>query len=278
MCLAVSAVAAPVDADTLRDAPVKVDVSSFLIETPAVDVDEVTIDCTHCEYLSGLPRKHKPVSIYALPYSMTQSNPDPHRLWVNTAVLASAFTGTLLVLECLPEDATNWNRAEIQDVPLFTRWYNHVIKEGPEWDGDNPIFNYVLHPYAGAVYFMGARSNGYNFYQSLLYAAAISTIGWEFGIEAFMERPSIQDIFVTPLCGAVIGEAFYRLKREIVANDYTLFGSPVLGTIAAFLIDPLNEVVGIFMGNPARRAAKARLQFTPSITPSYQGFAMTLTF
>lgn len=265
-------------ADSTRFAPVSVDMSSYFIETQPVDVSEVTIDCTHCDYLGELPRKHEPVSIYSLPYSITMSNPDPHRLWVNTAVLASAFVGTLLVLECLPEDATSWNRAELQDVPLFKRWYDHVIKKGPEWDHDNPIFNYVLHPYAGAVYFMAARSNGYNFYQSLLYSAAVSTIGWEFGIEAFMERPSIQDIFVTPLCGSIIGEAFYRLKRSIVENDYTLFGSPVLGTIAAFLLDPLNEVVGIFMGNPARQAARAQLQFTPAITPAYQGFALTLTF
>lgn len=270
--------AGAVPADSASFSPVSVDVSSYLVETQPVDVSEVTIDCTHCAYLGELPRKHEPVSIYSLPYSTTLSNPNSHRLWVNTAVLASAFVGTLLVLECLPEDATSWNRAELQDVPLFERWYDHVIKKGPEWDHDNPIFNYVLHPYAGAVYFMGARSNGYNFYQSLLYSAAVSTIGWEFGIEAFMERPSIQDIFITPLCGAIIGEAFYKMKRSIVENGYTLFGSPVLGTIAAFLLDPLNEVVGIFIGNPARHAARAQLQFTPAITPAYQGFALTLTF
>ena len=96
-------------ADSTRFAPVSVDMSSYLIETQPVDVSEVTIDCTHCDYLGELPRKHEPVSIYSLPYSMTMSNPDPHRLWVNTAVLASAFVGTLLVLECLPEDATSWN-------------------------------------------------------------------------------------------------------------------------------------------------------------------------
>lgn len=29
----------------------------------------------------------------------------------------------------MPEDATSWNRAELQDVPLFKRWHNHVIKK-----------------------------------------------------------------------------------------------------------------------------------------------------
>lgn len=124
-----------------------------------------------------------------MPYSTTYNNPDWHRLWINTATLSGAFVGTLLVLECLPEDATSWNRAELQDVPLFKRWHNHVIKKGPEWDHDNWVFNYALHPYAGAAYFMAARSCGFNFYQSMLYSACVSTIEWEFGIEALWKDP-----------------------------------------------------------------------------------------
>ena len=172
--------------------------------------------------------------------------------------LAKAFVGTLLVLECLPEDATSWNRAELQDVPLFKRWKRHVFDKGCEWDHDKFIFNYVLHPYAGAVYFMGARSVGFNFYQSLLYCTLISNVGWEFGIEAFMERPSYQDLFITPLVGSAIGEGFYMLKRHLVDNNYELAGSRLLGDIVAFLIDPVNEVIGIFDHNPARVVARAK--------------------
>lgn len=126
------------------------------------------------------------------------------------------------MLECLPEDATSWNRSELQDVPLLKRWRNHVLKEGPEWDHDKFYFNYILHPYAGAVYFMAARSCGFNFWRSMLYSSVVSTVGWEFGIEAFMERPSYQDLFITPLIGSCIGEGFYRVKRWLVDNDYCL--------------------------------------------------------
>lgn len=224
------------------------------------------------------------VSIYDLPYSLTGKSYDRKRLWVNTAVLTGAFVGTLVVLECLPEDATSWNRAELQKDPWYRRWFQNVFKKGPEWDHDNPIFNYVLHPYAGAAYFMAARSCGYNFYQSLLYSAAISTIGWEFGIEACMERPSIQDIFITPLVGSVIGELFYKLKRHIVAHDYRLFGSPVVGNVVAFLIDPVNEVVGLFWGNRerklhlGRKAPAIESSFTPAIIDGAYGFSLTCTF
>lgn len=201
------------------------------------------------------------ISIYAFPEQNTNlafSHPDWHRMWVNTAVLTGAYVASLLVLECLPEDATTWNRAAIQKVPLFQRWYKNVFVKGPEWDHDNPMFNFVLHPYAGAAYFMAARSCGFSFWGSLLYSTIISTVPWEFGIEAFMERPSYQDLFITPLVGSVIGEGFFRIKRYLVANDYRLFGSPVWGNIVAFLVDPVNEVVGLIGGNPARKLIKAR--------------------
>lgn len=227
-------------------------------------------------------KKDKSVSPYALPYSMTGNSYDWNRLWMNTATLSGAFVGTLLVLECLPEDATSWNRAELQDIPLFKRWHNHVIKKGPEWDHDKFYFNYILHPYAGAAYFMSARSCGFNFWRSTLYGSIVSTVGWEFGIEAFMERPSIQDIFVTPIVGSCIGEGFYHVKRWLVDNDYCLFGSPVLGGILAFLVDPVNEFTGLWLGNPARRIAHDRAKksnggdfsLTPTIMNGYKGFSL----
>lgn len=205
-----------------------------------------------------LPRHCSNPSPYALPYSLTGSSHDWRRLWINTGVLSGAFVGTLLVLECLPEDATSWNRDELQSVPLFKRWKQHVIDKGCEWDHDKFIFNYVLHPYAGAVYFMSARSLGFNFYQSMLYCTLISNVGWEFGVEAFMERPSYQDLFITPLVGSALGEGFYMLKRHLVDNNYELGGSRVLGNIVAFLIDPVNEVIGIFDHNPARVVSRAK--------------------
>ena len=129
------------------------------------------IDTSALALYRKIQKKKNPPSIYGLPYSMTRSEPNWHRMWINTAVLSGAFVSTLLVLECLPEDATSWNRAALQKDPPQKRWFNNVFKRGPEWDHDNPIFNYVLHPYAGAAYFMSARSCGFNFYQSLLYSA-----------------------------------------------------------------------------------------------------------
>ena len=218
-----------------------------------LNVDSVFFDKSYAAEYTLVPSG---VNIYDLPYSATGNYPNYKRLALNTGVLYGAGFVALGVLHALPEDATSWNRDEIMGVPPFKRWWRNV-KKGPVIDKDNPFFNYVLHPYGGAAYYMGARSQGFNLYYSMLYAAGISTLFWEYGIEAFMEIPSIQDLIVTPVAGTIIGEGFYLLKRHIVSNGYRLFGSPILGNVIAYIIDPVNEVVGIFAGNPNRKKLKA---------------------
>lgn len=254
------------------------------IELNTIDITEVETDTSFMAEIRPTLSKGVPPSIYSLPYSMTTNVPQWHRMWINTAVLSGAFVGTLLVLECLPEDATTWNRAALQKDPPYKRWFDFVFRKGPEWDHDKFVFNYVLHPYAGAAYFMAARSCGFNFWRSFLYSAIISNIGWEFGIEACMERPSYQDLIITPIVGSLIGEMFYKLKRVIVRNGYTLGGSPVLGNVVAFLIDPVNEVVNLFRGSDTRslyrRESKRAVEsvLVPKIGRVSLGFTLSCTF
>ncbi len=99
-----------------------------------------------------------------------------------------------------------------------------------------------------------------------------------------MERPSVQDLLITPLVGSAIGECFYRIKRHIVCNDYTLWGSKVFGNVVAFLVDPVNEVIDLFRGSPTRGLykSKRRMKIESSLMPDlYRGgmrMSVTLTF
>lgn len=256
-------------------------------EFESVDLanEPLPIDTGFIAALAPLQSKGKLPSLYEMPASWKTKAPDWHRMWINTAVLCGAYVSALFVLELLPEDATNWSRAKYKEHPFYERWYQNVFVKGPEWDGDKFIFNYVLHPYAGAAYFMSARSCGFNFGQSLLYSACISTFGWEYGIEACMERPSIQDLFVTPLVGSIIGEGFYRIKHHIVGEGYRLWGSPVLGNIVVFLVDPVNEVINLFRGSDTRklhldrrRKAGVTSSLMPVTTRDYFGFSFNCTF
>lgn len=188
--------------------------------------------------------------IYDMPYSLSANYPNYRRLAANTGLLFAGGFTTLAVLSLLPEDATSWNKDEITEVPMTERYLRNVM-DGPHWDGDKFVFNYILHPYAGAAYFMSARSQGFNFWYSALYSFGVSTIFWEYGIEAFMEIPSIQDLIITPVVGSLLGECMYLGKRYIVEHDYRLLGWKPLGYVAAFICDPVNEFLGYFRGNEA---------------------------
>ncbi len=224
-------------------------------------------------------------TLYDYPYSRTLSLPNWKHLWINTSILVAGGVTTLLILKSLPMDATAWNKHENAQVPMFKRYINN-IKAGPVWDDDNPVFNYVLHPYAGAAYFMGARGAGFNFWGSFLYSFCISTFFWEYGFEAFNEIPSVQDLIITPVIGSLIGEGFYLVKRKIVENGYRLCGSRVLGYAVAFLVDPLNELTGYFRGDQKKLANKAlqrresSLHTSSWIAPSANGIqcGISLTY
>lgn len=225
------------------------------------------------------------VNIYDIPYTVLGNYPNYKQLAINTGVLYGAGFLTLGVLYALPEGATSWNKKEIVDVSPLKRWRNNV-KKGPVVDNDNPIFNYILHPYGGAAYYMSARSQGFNLVYSFLYATAVSTFFWEYGIEAFMEIPSIQDLIITPIGGLILGESFYLLKRHLVDNDYQLFGSYFIGNIVSYLIDPVNEVIGLFTGNPNRnknKSSNSSIGYYPWINTNRSsgntfGFTVSLTF
>lgn len=196
-------------------------------------------------------------TLYDLPYSRTLSMPNWKHLWVNTGVLMGAGVATMVILEALPSDATAWNKKENAKVSMWKRWLRNV-KAGPVWDHDNLVFNLLLHPYAGAAYYMGARSCGFNCWGSFLYSFCISTIFWEYGFEAFNEIPSVEDLVITPVVGSLLGEGFYLVKRHIVSNDYRLCGSKVLGYAVAFLVDPINECIGYFRGDQRHQCRRTK--------------------
>ncbi|HUP13258.1 MAG TPA: DUF3943 domain-containing protein, partial [Niastella sp.] len=81
------------------------------------------------------------------------------------------------------------------------------------WDKDRFGINFIGHPHTGSMYFNEARSNGYNFYQSLPFTLAGSAM-WELFGEK--DPPSKNDIINTTLSGAFLGEVFYRISSNIL--------------------------------------------------------------
>ncbi len=158
---------------------------------------------------------------------------------MSAGILAAGTAGILFIL---PEEFTNWNKNDIKTIQ--GKWLKKV-KRGPVWDHDDAILNWVAHPYVGSTYYIAARKSNFNEFNSFLYSFAMSTLFWEYGVEAFAETPSIQDLILTPVMGAFLGEYLFHKEKEILDNDGKIGDSKFLGKTALILIDPIGTLSNI---------------------------------
>jgi hypothetical protein len=154
-----------------------------------------------------------------------------------------------------------------------------AFTKGPRPDNDQWYLNYLGHPLWGSETYLRSRAQGCSPLGSLLFAAVASTV-WEFGIESWYHRPSSQDLIITPLAGAVIGEVRFHAKRALLNADTS--SSRAL----AVAIDPIQsavEVIGHAFGQdwsePAFRkisvnASQSAPVFTASLTSAQNRLAL----
>ena len=131
------------------------------------------------------------------------------------------------------------------------------FKHGFIWDNDRMGTNMFLHPYHGSLYYNAGRSNGYNYWQSGLYAFAGSFM-WEMFMEC--EYPSTNDIIATPIGGMALGEVFYRAS-DLILNDRRT-GAARLGLeFASFIVSPMRGLTRIINGDAWKRRPMSGKQF-----------------
>jgi hypothetical protein len=135
-----------------------------------------------------------------------------------------------------------WRAPSYTDFDIQFNWTDWRAKlSGRDVVLDDNLFNTnaVAHPVAGALYYQLARGNGLSAGASFLTSVIGSTI-WEYFVE-FNEKPSTNDLILTPVGGAVIGEATYRLGR-LFANSRPNLGN-CLGALIFAPIAAVNDAV-----------------------------------
>jgi hypothetical protein len=181
-----------------------------------------------------------PPEAYDPPYRIALFNPghgeEGARAWSQTKSIFIYAVGAVAVLWVLPEESTGWDSSTDS---LLKNWQENV-KEGPQWDRDKFAYNYVGHMYFGGVYYQIARKSGYRQWDAFIYTALMSTFVWEYGVEAFAEIPSVQDLFFTPIAGWLYGEWAYQTEFKLRSNGGEVLGSKVLGGLSLFLLDPVD--------------------------------------
>lgn len=170
---------------------------------------------------------------------------DYRRLGIDTGMFLGTTVIAFGVLYAMPESVTNWDKEDMKKNGIANKW-KHNVKAGPVWDEDDWVLNWITHPYAGGVYYMTARSSGFNIFESFVYSTIMSTFFWEYGVEAFAEIPSYQDLIITPIVGTVIGESFFYAKKSIIKHDRKVLNSKVLGYTSLLVMDPFNTLLDSF--------------------------------
>ncbi len=130
-------------------------------------------------------------------------------------VIASQAISVSLLL-ALPEKTSNWDKSKLD---RFKENFKEAFTKAPIVDNDKWYINYIGHPYQGALYYNAYRSQGAKFWQASLFALAHSTT-WEYLIESGFERPSIQDLIVTPCVGSLLGELFHFSTIKMSNNGF----------------------------------------------------------
>lgn len=136
----------------------------------------------------------------------------PRSTVANLAIVGAVHGAVFVVTWALPEDVSLWDKS-LPPSYYLRRAYSHP----PVWDRDPLFWNWILHPLGGQQAYLLERNEGRGPLRGFLVATAAS-VGWEYGLEAFIERPSAQDLLITSPVGAALGElswiATRRLRRD----------------------------------------------------------------
>jgi hypothetical protein len=139
-------------------------------------------------------------------------------------------------------------RAQLKISQISPRSWLNNIEHGWEWDDNAFQVNHFAHPFQGNIYFNAARSNGYGYWTSILFATA-GSYHWECcGETHFM---SVNDWYNTAIGGAAVGEMLYRTSSMVLDNTAT--GSErAWREIGAFLMNPTRGFTRLVTGNASR--------------------------
>ncbi|MGO2319497.1 MAG: DUF3943 domain-containing protein [Vibrio toranzoniae] len=174
-------------------------------------------------------------------YLTVSDGKDWDYLMGQTYTILGLSVATVGLMTLLPESITKWDDDQRDISALGQKWKDNV-SAGPVWDRDEHFLNYVMHPYFGGVYYTAARHAGYDEFESFLYSWTMSTFFWEYGVEAFAEIPSWQDLFITPFFGAVVGEMMLEAEQNIVASGGEVMGSQTMGDVSLFFLNPVGHI------------------------------------
>jgi hypothetical protein len=162
----------------------------------------------------------------------------PHHTRNVILVTGGASVAAFGILLALPSDITGWSARDRSWNGIQDEWedFKRHVTHPPVWDRDSWFFNYLGHPWVGMHTYLMERNYGSSPLRGFLFSTAASVF-FEYGIEAWAEPPSAQDLLVTSPVGSVLGELNFRWTQEMRRGGLT-FWEKALVTV----VNPLHVI------------------------------------
>ena len=158
------------------------------------------------------------------------------KMFKKGAILIGGFEFVVMAtMMVLPKSFTGWQDDFIQD---GANNFRDAYSAPPSWDQDHWYHNYLGHPYVGSIYYNTVRCQGASPVQSFFFSAAMS-VWWEYAVEAIAEHPSTQDLLVTPITGALLGEAVHHMTVSWLKDGEASLGQKII----IFVLNPTHVVL-----------------------------------
>lgn len=135
----------------------------------------------------------------------------------DTGIIFGGQIAAVGITYVLPQSFSSWSPEQKKNG--YKKYSDNFVN--PVLDKDKLYVNYALHPYWGATYYTRARERGLDQKSSLFYSTIMSAM-YEFGIECLAEKPSIQDLIVTPVAGSLLGAYIFEPLRESIKSKREL--------------------------------------------------------
>lgn len=130
----------------------------------------------------------------------------------NLGIVAAVEGVAFAITWVLPEDISKWDKSR---PPSY--YLRRAYSRPPVWDRDPFFWNWIVHPIAGQQAYLLERNEGRGPWRGFL-VSTVASVGWEYGFEAFIERPSAQDLLITSPVGAVLGELSHQATRRLTRD------------------------------------------------------------
>ena len=127
----------------------------------------------------------------------------------NLAIVGAIEGAAFAITWALPEEISLWDKSRPASYYL-----RRAYGSPPVWDRDPFFWNWIVHPLGGQQAYLLERNEGRGPWRGFL-VATVASVGWEYGFEAFIERPSAQDLLITSPVGAVLGELSWVATKRL---------------------------------------------------------------